>query len=147
MKYIRVGVGELCIVKLNSGEHLPSTLVKLAEELRALLLVFHGLGGFKYAKIGFFREQGGYSVVEVRASSESVLEVASLTGSVLWTGEKYHVHAHVALGGLGTADIATITYAGHLIEAVVDPLLELFVLVYPETPTGVLREVLPHRFS
>ncbi len=147
MKYNRIGVGELYIAKLDSGEPLPSTLVKIAEELKAPLLVFHGLGGFKYAKIGFFREHGGYSVVEVHSPSGSVLEVTSLMGSVIWTGENYHVHAHVALGRLDTTSTVTLTYVGHLIEAVVNPLLELFVLVYPETPVKVLREILPHRFN
>jgi predicted DNA-binding protein with PD1-like motif len=147
MRYTRVGVAELFIAKIDPGERLPGSLIRLAENLKARLLVFYGIGGFKYAKVGFYKGEGEYRILEVSAPRNSTLEVASIIGSALWTGEKYHVHAHVVLGGLGDSELTSRVISGHLVEAEVNPLLEVFALVYSEANMRNLSEVLPHRFN
>jgi len=143
----KIGIGELYIAKLDPGEKIPDILAKLAEDLRAGFLVFYGLGGFKWAKIGFFREPQGYTIIEITAPSRSAVEAASIVGSVLWTGEKYHTHVHATLGVVNSSKEPPTTYAGHLVEAEVSPLVELFVTVLSKIDISTLKETLTHRFQ
>jgi predicted DNA-binding protein with PD1-like motif len=147
LKYTRLGIGELFIARVDEGETLPVSLIKFAEELKARIMVFYGIGGFRYAKIGFYRKQGEYSAIEISAPRGSVLEVSSIIGSVIWTGEKYHVHSHVTIGNSLNSELSARAISGHLLEAVVDPLLEVFAQVYSGPSTVELREVLPYRFN
>jgi len=147
VKLSKIINGELYIIKLDPGERLPDSLIKLAEDLKAGFLTFYGLGGFKWAKIGFFKEPQGYDIIEIFAPSGSAIEVTSITGSVLWTGKKYHAHIHVTLGTIDSSKRTPTTYAGHLIEAEVNPLIELFLTASSRIDINILKETLPHRFQ
>lgn len=145
VKFARLGLGEVFVVRFEPGERVPEAVVRFANEVNACVMMFYGIGGFRWARLGVFREPQGYYETEVRAPSGSALEVASLIGSVIYTGKSMHPHIHVTLGTRGEKGLEV--YAGHLIEAEVYPLLELFIFTAPCTDIEKLREVLPHRFG
>lgn len=102
-----------------------------------------GLGGMRWARVGYFDPSTWrYHTVDVEAPEGRVIEVASLVGnSVRGPDDSYYTHIHVVLG----VDPGR-TVAGHLVDAEVEPFLEL---VIAELAGGVdaLRGMLSHRWS
>jgi uncharacterized protein len=78
---------------------------------------FTAIGGFQQTRLGFFNlKTRGFDEI---AFHEEQVEVLSLMGDILTTDEKgLNVHGHVVVGRRdGT------TAGGHLMEAVIDPIL------------------------
>jgi predicted DNA-binding protein with PD1-like motif len=78
---------------------------------------FTAIGGFEQTRLGFFNlRTRGFDEI---AFHEEQVEVLSLMGDILTTDDKgLNVHGHVVVGRRdGT------TAGGHLMEAVIDPIL------------------------
>src|SRR3546814_5928053 len=89
---------------------------------------FQAIGAFKTAVLGFFDfDRRAYDRIPVDGQAE----VVSLTGNIAREGEEPRLHAHAVLGGpTGQA------VAGHLLEAVVRPTLEVILV---ESPAHLAR--------
>lgn len=147
LRFIKAKAEEIYIVRLEPGEKIPETLIRLADSEKTQFLIFYGLGGFRRARIGFFKEASGYEIVEIRSGENRAVEVASIIGSVIWNGERYHPHIHVVLGLTYSGDVReTYSYAGHLIEAEIYPLMELFMMKVSGINIDILKDLMPHRF-
>ncbi len=114
-------------VKVSKGEKALEAVSRAAEKTGIVLGVVSAIGGFSEAAIGVFRAADTtYEAKKVVAQPGKVLEVVSFSGNVLCTGEGCKPHIHVVLAR-GHSEI----YAGHLIDATVDPFLELFIIEAP----------------
>ncbi|MCE4598711.1 MAG: DUF296 domain-containing protein [Desulfurococcales archaeon] len=103
----------------------------------------NGLGGFRWARVGFLNvENRSYYVKDVEARYPNIIEVSSLIGnSILGPDGSYYTHIHVTLG----IDEDT-TIAGHLIDANVEPFLELLIVELVGDYTR-MAELLSHRWA
>lgn len=95
-----------------------------------------GIGGFEYAQIGFLNVVSrSYTVKELKGVEE-ILEVAPIVGNYIVKPDgTVSIHIHV---NISTAEGAI---AGHLLKAIVNPFLELFLIEVGES----VREVFTHR--
>ncbi len=135
-------IGRVLFVKVPEGSkpHQYIESVLDAQDIEAAWIT--GLGGMRWARIGYFDPQAWrYNTIDVEALEGRVIEVASLVGnSVKAPDGTYHTHIHVVLG----VDPGR-TVAGHLVDAEVEPFLELLVL---ELTGGLnaFRSLLSHRW-
>jgi predicted DNA-binding protein with PD1-like motif len=145
--FLLTNVKRILLFGLKEGDMLPSKFMDLLRETDVRNAVILGIGGFRRAVIGYFNLEKGYEKIELRASEKEAIEVTSLLGSVIYRDDgRYSLHIHVTLG-LGTGDGSYATYAGHLIEGEVYPLLELFLLEIENIDHGKLKEIWPHRYK
>ena len=102
-----------------------------------------GIGGFRWARLAVYSPgENRYYPTDYEARPGRVMEVASLTGnSVLGPDGRYYTHLH-AVVAVETGVVA----AGHLVDAIVEPFLEL-VVVELQGGLGDLRRLLSHRWS
>ncbi len=102
-----------------------------------------GIGGFSWARLGVFSpEEGRYYTADVEAEAGRVLEVLSLQGnSVLGPDGAYYTHLHAVV-----ARSPGEVLGGHLVDARVEPFLELFVAELVGD-AGRMRELLSHRWA
>ena len=137
------GMGRILFVKVPEGSkpHQYIDEVLASQGIEAAWI--NGLGGMRWARIGFFDPQAWrYDTIDIESSQGRVIEVASLVGnSVRGPDGSYHTHIHVTLGVEPGR-----TVAGHLVDAEVEPFLELVIV---ELVGGVedLRRLLSHRWS
>jgi len=139
---IHVG-GRLVFIRVPKGAK-PSAYIEEVlnrEDVKAALLV--GLGGFREATLGVFRvNERTYEARRIKAEEGKVLEVVSLLGNTLKGPHgKYYTHIHVVVAK-GPNEV----YGGHLIDAVVEPFLEVAAVEL----VGNMREftaLLSHRWS
>ncbi len=105
--------------------------------------VIQGIGGFRWARLAVFSPiENKYCPKDFEARAGRVIEVASLTGnSVLGPDGRYYTHLHAVIA----VDVDSVA-AGHLVDAIVDPFLEL---VIAELSGGyeALTELLSHRWK
>ncbi|ABM81431.1 PPC domain-containing DNA-binding protein [Hyperthermus butylicus] len=114
----------LYMVKLEEGDRLPQALAGLASSLGADVVYVVGIGGLRKARIAVFDSvRTIYRYVDVQPLEGHVLEVIALSGNVVCGDGECKPHIHVAV-----ARRPDEVYAGHLVEAVVSPFLELFAL-------------------
>ncbi|MEM4481806.1 MAG: DUF296 domain-containing protein [Desulfurococcaceae archaeon] len=95
-----------------------------------------GIGGFEYAQLGFLNVASKTYVLKEFRGGEEILEVAPITGNYIVKPDgSVSIHLH--------ANISTVegAIAGHLLKAVVNPFLELFLI---EVGSSV-GEVFTHR--
>ncbi len=132
--------GDLVYARIEKDSLVPETLLSLfSEELPGYSGVIAGIGGLRRLRIGVFRGDG-YDTMEVEPLPGHVLEVLSLQGSIISRGDSLSPHLHIV-----AARSHGEVYAGHLVEAEVEPFLEIYITLFKDTPTN-LREVFPHRF-
>ncbi|MCD6340683.1 MAG: DNA-binding protein [Desulfurococcales archaeon] len=93
-----------------------------------------GIGAFEKVKVGVYKGDT-YDITEVCSRNGHVIEVTSLLGNYLRVGDNVSIHIHVNL-----ARSHNEFYGGHLIEAVVNPLLEVVLI-----EVGDLSKVFTHR--
>jgi predicted DNA-binding protein with PD1-like motif len=98
--------------------------------LRAASLT--GIGGFRYAVLGYY-DLDARSYVDIPVDDQ--VEVLALAGDVTCSGEEHQIHAHVVCGRRDGS-----TVGGHVQEAVVRPTLEV---VVTESPTFLERRFDP----
>ncbi len=131
----------IIVAKISEGEELVNALKKLAGEHDIKLGMVSGIGGFEKARIGLFQGDG-YEELVVEALPGHVLEVASLSGNLV-TGSDGEVYPHVHVV---VARRQNEVYAGHLIEGVAKPFIELFIIEQVENIEKA-REFFKHRWS
>ena len=129
---VRVGeaVGGPLLVVFESGERVMEGLRSLAEARDIAAASLSGIGAFRSATIAYF--DWASKAYEEIAVDENV-EVAPLSGTLgRDDAGNVIVHAHCALGRRDGSALA-----GHLVEAVVRPTLEL--VIRPDLPDFVRR--------
>jgi len=114
------------LIRLESGEEVVETLTRFAGEHKFGFATLRGIGAFRRVTLGYFDTTA--NVYRHRAVEEQV-EVLNLSGNIS-RGEEGEpvVHAHVTVG---RSDYHTL--GGHLVEATVDPTLEIVVTTAPAT--------------
>lgn len=106
-------------IVLDTGDVFPDKLIEFAKDKNLFGGFFNAIGAFSRATLGFFD-------LETKEYKHNVfdeqVEVASLIGNIGVFDDKPKIHAHAVIGRRdGSA------CAGHLIEGVVRPTLEIFV--------------------
>ncbi len=120
-------------VVLDAGDEPVSCLTRLATEERLDAARFTAIGAFSNVVVGFFDlQRKDYERIVI----DEQVEVISLVGDVaLGPDGAPKLHAHVVLGKRdGTA------WGGHLIEAHVQPTLEVMLI---ESPSHLRRSIDP----
>ena len=117
---MRAEVREVHVIRLDPGEEVLSTIAKRAKELGVNGGAVFAIGGVSRARVGVFDlEKGVYRERVV----EGFHEVASLIGNIsIKEDGTVFPHIHVVLASEGQV------VAGHLLEATVEPTLEVFLL-------------------
>lgn len=118
MQFRKNALKEIIVVRLDRGDEIISSILRVSRENNITAAAFFGIGAVDYAKIGVFSE-GEYKTRIV----EGDLEITSLIGNVTMKEQEPFVHAHITLADTNN------TYAGHLLEARVSVTVELFLLV------------------
>jgi predicted DNA-binding protein with PD1-like motif len=120
------------VVVLEAGDEIVRAMSDVADEHDLRAAHFSALGALSSARLGYWSPQTKqYEPIEITQQ----VEVLSLLGNVAWSGNERRIHAHIALGMRdGTAR------GGHLLEAHVNPTLE--VMLY-ELPENLRRSVDP----
>ncbi len=112
-----------CVVRFGEGSRLPDELVDVARRCGAGFAQVVGIGGFQYARLAIFdAERRVYRFTLVESMPNHVLEVVGFAGNVACFSNGCYPHVHVVV-----ARKPGEVYAGHLLEAVVKPFLELSV--------------------
>jgi predicted DNA-binding protein with PD1-like motif len=121
-KYVKTPTGFLMV--LRNGDNVVEHLERLAVEEKIPTASFMGIGFMREATFGFY----DFSRKAFDPKTFRNVEVASLTGTVAWKGDKPSVHAHglVTDGSFGAS-------GGHLLNLVVGTgSCEITVIVHPE---------------
>jgi len=116
-------IGRVIFVKGTSGMDVFKAIEEAMDAQGVKAAMITGIGGFRYAKIGTFNPATGeYESVTITREPHEVLEIVGLHGNSIRSEEgRYYTHLHITLSK------GDRVYAGHLLEAVVDPLLEAFI--------------------
>lgn len=124
--------GATLVVVFEPGEEVIAGLTDLARRHGIRGAHFTGLGAFREATVAYFDlETRRYE--EIRLAEQ--VEALSLVGNLSLYGDEPRVHAHVVVG---RADGST--RGGHLVRAIVEPTLEVFV---SELPIELRRDADP----
>jgi predicted DNA-binding protein with PD1-like motif len=138
-----LSIGRLYFLKVPQGSSPHSAVEELLSSQGVKAAWIWGIGGMRWARLGVFSpEEGRYHTVDVEAEEGRVLEVLSIGGnSILGPDGAYYTHLHAVV-----ARKPGEVYAGHLVDARVDPFLELFIA---EAIGDVerMRSLLAHRWS
>ena len=136
-------IGRVFLLKLHKGGHPHRGIEELLESQGIESAWIYGIGGFSWARIGVFDpDKKTYDTVNVEPEPGHVLEVVSLLGnSVLGEDGKYYTHLHVNI-----ARNPSTPFAGHLIDAIVAPFLEVMMVELVGDTKGI-RNMFKHRWS
>ncbi|HEY68748.1 MAG TPA: DNA-binding protein [Thermoflexia bacterium] len=114
------------LIRLEPGDEIIECLKRFADEHKIGFAALSGIGTFRRVTLGYFDTTA--NVYRHRTVEEQV-EVLSLSGNISrGEGGEPIVHAHVTIG---RSDYHTL--GGHLVEATVNPTLEVVVTVAPAT--------------
>ena len=106
---------EKIYVRLDKGDEVLASLVKICEQKQITAAQIQGIGGCEKAVVGVFDlEKKDYNREEVNA----LLEMLSLDGNVTLYEGKPFIHAHASFA-YKADDGSTDVLCGHLLEAVV----------------------------
>lgn len=136
MRPHRLQTAPVCtdLLAFGTGDDLMSILDDFLREqgIRAGR-VGPGIGAFSSAVLAFFDpDTGSYHEFPVQGP----VEVTSLSGNIATLDGEPRLHLHVTLSGRDGSCIG-----GHLMSALVEPTLELFITRYDR---ALVREVDPH---
>jgi hypothetical protein len=112
----------------DTGDEVVGGLIDFfqANDLRTCF--FQGVGACQSLTLGFFDlEKKDY----IKTPIDEQVEVMSLIGNITLYEGKPKVHGHIVIGKRDST-----AHGGHLIEATVQPTLELLIL---ESATGLIR--------
>jgi len=128
-------------LKVEEGEKIPEAIDSFLSKHNISSAFIVGIGGFEEAIVAHFnREKSTYKNIDVKRKQPYIIEVASLIGNSVLHADKYYTHIHVVLG----VDEKT-TISGHLVEARVNPFLELMIIDASSMHKEFL-ELLSHRW-
>ncbi|MGI6568826.1 MAG: PPC domain-containing DNA-binding protein [Erysipelotrichaceae bacterium] len=107
------------VVRLDKGEEIVSSLIKVAKEYNVKLGTIQALGATNYVKIGLFNveEKKYYSNVLTKD-----MEITSLIGNISQKDGEPYLHLHI-----NVADGKQNVYGGHLNECIISATCELFI--------------------
>ncbi|MFV1960181.1 MAG: PPC domain-containing DNA-binding protein [Planctomycetota bacterium] len=131
MRHHEFGDGRI-LLRLDPGEEVIGSLAAFAAREQITAGYVTGLGSVERLVLGFLDPQVGEYV---KRTFEEPMEVAQLTGSISMDGDRPFVHAHAVV-----APRELLAYAGHVHEARVGAVMELFVT---RLPGRLERRVLP----
>ena len=113
------------VLIFETGDTLMDELERFAEDRNVRAGTILALGAFQEASLAYFAwESKEYEELAV----DEQVEVVSLTGNIGREDDDVRLHIHAVLGRRDGSVIA-----GHLMDAVVRPTLELFIRAYPTT--------------
>ncbi len=118
-------VGRILFFKVPEGSHPHEEINKILAENDIKAALITGIGGFSKVKLGVYNpEERKYYETEVLPVEGRVLEVVTLNGnSVKSPKGEYHTHLHAAV-----AKAPNEVYAGHLIDGIIKPFLEVAII-------------------
>jgi predicted DNA-binding protein with PD1-like motif len=122
MRHHHFGQGRY-LVRLDPGEEVIASLRAFAEDAEIRAGWVSAIGSLDEVVLGFLDAEANEYV---RRRFEERMEVGSLTGSLSMEGERTHVHLHAVLGPR-----EMLSYSGHVHEAKVAVLLEVYVTSLP----------------
>jgi predicted DNA-binding protein with PD1-like motif len=121
-RYIKVKEGYLMV--LQQGDTVFSQLEKMAAKEKIASANFTGMGFLSNIRFGFFNQV----TKDFDPKDFTNVELASLTGSIAWEGDKVSLHLHGVAG-----DKQMQAYAGHLLSAVVGTgSLEIMIITHDQ---------------
>jgi uncharacterized protein len=110
------------IYSLRAGARIPEDIVSIAKKEKIVTARVEAIGGFDKLRLAYFNHR---TKKYENHDYDEFLEVTSLLGNITLKEAKPFLHAH---GNFGKRDQSVI--GGHIVSAVVFPLLEVVV-----TPT------------
>ncbi|WP_344979639.1 PPC domain-containing DNA-binding protein [Compostibacter hankyongensis] len=111
------------VLIFDKGDEVAAGILSFAEEHNISAASFTAIGAFSDALLGFFDfSSKDYKKIPMPGQTE----VLALTGDIAQQDGKPKIHAHVVLGKPDGA-----AYGGHLLEAHVDPTLEVILIQSP----------------
>ncbi|MCE4600296.1 MAG: DUF296 domain-containing protein [Desulfurococcales archaeon] len=116
--------GRVLFLRLDDGFRLPQAIDSELEKQGIKFASIKGIGGIRWARIAVFSPaEKKYYPVDLEAEPGMTMEMTSLLGnSVLGPDNTYYTHLHIVL-----ARKPGEVYSGHLIEAEIHPLAEIFI--------------------
>lgn len=117
--------GRVFFLKVPAEGRPHTAIEELLSSQGVKAALIQGIGGFRWARLAVFSPlENKYYPKDFEADVGKVIEVAALTGnSILGSDGRYYTHLHAVIA-VNPGKVA----AGHLIDAVVDPFLELVVM-------------------
>jgi len=124
-KLLNDAIGKTWVLVFAPDDEPVSVLTDFAREHSIRAARISGIGGFAEVTLGYFNLQTKqYERIPIREQ----VEVMSLTGNVALFEGKPKLHVHVVIGKRdGSA------HGGHLLEARVQPTLEVMIVESPAT--------------
>lgn len=115
-------------VVLDTGDSVLDELAAFADAANLGTAAFTAIGAFQSATLGFFDlDARQYREIPV----EEQVEVLTMAGDIVGSGQDRKIHAHVVLGRMDGS-----TRGGHLLAAITRPTLEIMVT---ESPRELVR--------
>lgn len=117
MKY--TWVDSSCVVSIERGEGIVSSLRRLCEEEHIVLGAVSGIGAAEKIELGY------YNVGKQEYSTkimEGEYEISALTGNITTMDDQVYLHLHITIG-----DKSFASYAGHLVEGYVSGACEIVI--------------------
>jgi predicted DNA-binding protein with PD1-like motif len=112
------------VLVLETGDNIHAAIHQVCQTENIGMGSIIGFGGIQSIRVGIWNnEEGRYD--EMERSGDS-MELLSLTGNITWKDGEPSAHIHVA-----AADHHFQVFGGHLIDGVVQNLMELY--LYPGT--------------
>lgn len=119
MKYHHFGSGRY-VLRIEPGEEVVSTIAAFAQERGVHAGWVNGIGSVDHAVLGFLDPK---ERVYLKRTFDERMEIGHLTGNIGLSGEAATCHLHATL-----APRELLAYAGHLHEARVAVVVEVFVV-------------------
>jgi predicted DNA-binding protein with PD1-like motif len=119
MDYKRTG--KEIILRLDEGEEAVQSIISICKKEGVQSALVTGIGAVREAELAHFdtKEMGYHS-----RKYEGIYEVVSLTGNIAMLGGEPLLHAHTVI-----ADTGFSCHGGHLNRAIVNPTLEVTMLL------------------
>lgn len=141
MRYHHFGAGRY-VLRLDPGEEVVASISAFAQERAVHAAWVSGLGSVDHAVLGFLDPREN---VYLKRTFDERLEIGHLTGNIGLVGDKPFCHLHAVV-----SPRELLAYAGHLHEARVGVVVEVFVVSMQGTitravdpATGFARLLLP----
>ena len=141
MKYHHFGSGRY-VLRLDPGEEVVASIIAFAAECKLTAAWLSGIGSVDHAVLGFLDPK---EKVYLKRTFDERLEIGHLAGNVGLSGDQVVAHLHAVV-----SPRELLAYSGHLHEARVGVVVEIFVTGLPGTiqrhvdpATGFGRILLP----
>jgi uncharacterized protein len=117
--------GQILAVRLDCGEEIIESILKVAAQYHIRTGVISGIGAISEATLFLFQCS---TRAFIQNAFRDDLEVVSLSGNLTMKDGAHYAHIHTVL-----ANASAQTFGGHLVHAKVSATVELFIQIIPET--------------